>query len=98
MDCPSGCFSGEGSLLALLISAADGLETWPLSAKEHPVHRSPSPVSVLIIKHQSADQPKVSMLGGERGVSTCHMDGWLSLPPPVCQYGYTIYSAVIMWY
>lgn len=76
MDCPSGCFSGEGPLLALLISAADGLETWPLSAKEHPVHRSPSPVSVLIIKHQSADQPKVSMLGVERGVSTCHMDGW----------------------
>lgn len=29
MDCPRGCSSGEGSLLALPINAADGTETWP---------------------------------------------------------------------
>lgn len=27
---------GKGHCLALPISAADGLETWPLSAEEHP--------------------------------------------------------------
>lgn len=32
MDCPTYCSTGEGSLLDLPISAADGLETWPLSA------------------------------------------------------------------
>lgn len=36
MDRPGWCSTGEGSQLALLISAADGIETWPLSAEQHP--------------------------------------------------------------
>lgn len=61
MDCPSWCSSGEGSLLALPISAADGLETWPLSAEEPRwFHRSPTPIRVPVIKPRSAAQPGVS--------------------------------------
>lgn len=61
MDCPSWCSAGEGSQLALPISAADGPETWPLSAEQHPFYRSPTPVSVSFIKPQlTAAQPGVS--------------------------------------
>lgn len=65
--------TGEGSPLALPISAADGLETWPLSAEEHPFHRGPTPISVPVIKPQSAARPGVSR--GLAGPATW-VGGW----------------------
>lgn len=77
MDCPSWCSTGEGSLLALPISAADGLENLAFVSWGAPIfHRRPTPISVPVIEKKKPSTAK-GYQGDWRALQHGWMDGWM---------------------